>query len=152
MLMDYLGIPGDYAALRAMNQDKVLAEYGKAATHLARTYTGDCMLDTHLYNLTNGKLIPRYGDWIADYDILVLVKARPEVILERVEDDTKDRALFPAGATNADKLRLLDDLQEQTEARFYKLAEQYHLPTLVLDNSDNLSKTVDAFIAANAQL
>ncbi|HEX8226997.1 MAG TPA: ATP-binding protein [Candidatus Saccharimonadales bacterium] len=147
-LMNYLEIPGDYSALRAMNQDDVLERWGETATNLATDY-GDkpFLLDTHIMNLTNGNIVRRDGDWIARYDVLVLVHAEPSITLSRIEQDIgKDRALFPSNINNRQKLELLQKYQQETEKLFNVLTDKYNLPSLVIDNSGSIAQSVNAFI------
>jgi len=98
-LMNHLGTPGNYDALRKMNQDELLIEWGKTATHLLKKHEHeDFWLDTHILNLTNGIVRRRDGPWIGDYDALILVKARPDTILSRImADSDKDRARNGSG-------------------------------------------------------
>lgn len=147
-LMHYLGIPGDYNALRAMNQDEVLEKWAETARHLVAQY-GDkpFLLDTHILNLTHGNIIRRDGDWIAEYDALVLVKADPAIILSRILKDTdKDRALFPTGTNTDQKLATLNSYQQQTEELFQELSRRYNLPSLVIENNSDLADGVSVFI------
>lgn len=146
-LMKYLHIPSDYDALRAMDQNKVLAKWGETAHYLLEEYgSAPFLLDTHILNLTNGKIIRRDGKWIQNYDVLVLVKAEPKTILARISQDTaKDRALFPSGLSYDQKLATIDNYQKETEKSFYELCEQYHLPHLILQNDSTLDDGVATF-------
>lgn len=147
-LMRHLGISGDYAALRAMDQEKVLSEWGEMAARLVAEH-GDqpFLLDTHILNLTKGKVIRRDGDWIARYDALILIKARPATILARIRQDAaKDRALFPAGMSDREKVVMLEEYQAETEQLFRELSARYGLPSLIIQNDSSLSDGVAAFI------
>lgn len=146
-LMQQMGIPNDYDALRKINQDDVLAEWAKTANNLTNKYkTEDFLLDTHILNLTNGKVIRRDGSWIAKYDALVLVKAQPVTLLSRiVADSGKDRALFTLGMDEAEKIKTLIEYQDETEKLFSELSKNYELPSLVIENDRELDYTVEAF-------
>ena len=146
-LMEYMGIPGDYQALRAMDQDKVLEQWAIVAKQIVADY-GDkpLLLDTHIMNLTNGNIMRRDGEWIASYDALVLVKADPSTVLARVQKADKDRALFPPDISDSQKLNMLDAYQQQTESLFYSLSKHYNLPTLTIQNDGDLAAAADAFI------
>jgi adenylate kinase len=148
-LMEYLDIPGDYDALRAMNQDEVLEKWQETAERLVEKY-GDTpfFVDTHIMNLTHGKIIRRDGDWIAKYDAMILVKADPAVILSRILQDTdKDRALFPAGLNNSEKLAMLDNYQRETEELFHELCQKYNVPGLVIENNASLVEGVRTYLS-----
>jgi len=135
-LMEYLGIPGDYDALRSMDQGLVLERWQETAEQLAKR-PQSFMLDTHIMNLTHGQVIRRDGPWIADYDALMLVTADPAVILERVtQDASRDRALFPENISYTEKMTMLSDYQEQTKQLFGVLAAQFGLPSVVIVNDD----------------
>ncbi len=146
-LMKYLSIPGDYAALRAMNQDEVLMKWGETAQHLLKEYDSKpFLLDTHILNLTNGTIIRRDGEWIQNYDALVLIKAEPKTILARISQDiAKDRALFPSGLSHEQKLNMLDKYQDETEKLFYELCELYRLPHFIIQNDSTLDDGVATF-------
>lgn len=151
-LMERLGIPGDYEALRDMDQDEVLTKWGETAEQLLQTF-GDkpFLLDTHILNLTNGEIIRRDGPWIGKYDALVMIKANPSVIFSRLEHDAKDRALFSLDFGNEAKLTLLTEYQAQTEKIVRSIGEQYQIPVKVILNHD-LTTAVAAFIAFDASL
>jgi adenylate kinase len=152
-LMHYLDIPGDYAALRAMDQDQVLVKWGETAKQLVAKYSAKpFLLDTHILNLTNGKIIHRDGPWIQKYDALVLVKASAQTIFDRISRDEKDRALFAKGQDNEAKIVTLAAYQDLTERLFNELASRYCLPSCILNNNDSLDKAVDAFSAFDGQL
>lgn len=137
-LMDYLGIEGDYDALRAMDQAYVLQKWAATARKLIHEYADESfLLDTHIMNLTHGHYIRRDGPWIKDYDMLILVKADPKTILDRVmADGNRDRALFAKNTSLGQKATILADYQEQTEALFRQLAKEYNLPSKVIINND----------------
>jgi len=149
-LMRYLNIPGNYEALRNMNQNDVLIRWGETAEHLITKYGNKpFLLDTHILNLTNGNIIRRDGKWIASYDALVLVKAKPATILARVLKDTdKDRALFPEGKNDYQKLELLEHYQNETENLFRELSAKYKLPSLVIENDTKIADGVTTFISS----
>lgn len=147
-LMNYLGIPGNYNALRALNQAQVLMKWGETAVNLLDQF-GDTpfLVDTHILNLTKGAIIRRDGDWIRKYDAIVLIKAQPAIILKRVKNDaSKDRALFPDGANDDEKLSLLDIYQQETEKLFNELAALYNLPSLIINNDASIEAGADAFV------
>jgi len=147
-LMNWLGIPGDYDALRKMDQADVLNEWGETAAHLLQEYKNeDFLLDTHILNLTHGKIIPRDGPWIADYGALILIKARPATLLNRIAADAnKDRAMFTSEMDEATKLKMLDNYQNETQKLFTELSETYGLPSLVIENEKALEDSVQSFI------
>jgi adenylate kinase len=150
-LMHYLGIPGNYDALRTMDQGEVLEKWRETAEQLVEA-NGDKSLfvDTHIMNLTHGNVVRRDGDWIAKYDAMILVKAKPAVILSRVlQDAGKDRALFPAGISESEKLAMLDDYQRQTEKLFVALCREYDLPSLIIENDASIAEGVQMFVKSS---
>jgi adenylate kinase len=152
-LMRQLGIPGDYEALRALDQTRVLTEWSKTAEKLVRAHgTKPFLLDTHILNLTGGKVIRRDGPWIAHYDALVLIKAAPATIISRIVADPKERALFSANTTDEQKVAIIDDYQEKTERLFNELAIQFKLPYCVLDNDTDLKQAAEDFIRFDESL
>lgn len=151
-LMKTLGVADDYDALRKLDQDKVLKAWGETAERLIKKFSAKpFLLDTHILNLTNGRIIRRDGPWIQDYDALVMVKADPAVIFDRLEHDTKDRMLFTLDFGSAAKLTLLTEYQGQTEEIVNRLAKKYQIPTKVIVNHD-LEKAVAEFIAFDTSL
>jgi adenylate kinase len=148
-LMSYLGIPGDYDALRKIDQASVLVEWGKTAEHLVGQYAGkDLLLDTHILNLTHGKVIRRDGPWIGTYDALVLIKAQPATLLKRIEADVvKDRAMFEPDMSEAAKLALITRYQAETETLFAHLCDTYKLPSLLVNNDIAIEDSVQTFIS-----
>ncbi len=136
VLMRHLGIDGDYDALRALDQAYVLEKWAETAESLVETHRDESfLLDTHILNLTNGTVIRRDGPWIGRYDALVLVKAEPGTILQRVTQGTaRYRALFPDGIDDNKKLAIISEYQQRTEALFHELAREYALPSRVLFN------------------
>jgi len=146
-LMKTLGITGDYNALRAMNQDEVLVKWSETAERLLKEFgPKPFMLDAHILNLTRGKVIRRDGPWIGDYDALVMIKSNPAVIFDRLEHDTKDRALFTLDFGNEAKLTLLTEYQAQTEKIVKHLSQKYELPLKIIENHD-LDKATAEFVA-----
>jgi len=151
-LMTYLGIPNNYDALRALNQDEVLVKWGETAVALIDKNSDESfLLDTHIMNLTNGKIIRRDGSWIGEYDALIMVKADPETILYRVENDSKQRALFPSDINRNEKLLMIDTYQQRTESLCQDLGQEYSIPTYIITNN-NLEKATSEFIAIHTCL
>lgn len=152
-LMKRLGIAGDYAALRALDQTEVLHEWAKTAEELVHEYSrAPFLLDTHILNLTNGKVIRRDGPWIATYDAIILVKADPGIILTRITADPKERALFSPRISDEQKLAIITDYQNQTEHLFNELAKRFNLPSCVLDNNGDIAQAAEDFVRFDQEL
>lgn len=147
-LMGRLRIPGNYTALREMDQADVLAEYGKMAAELPEQYGDkDFLLDTHILNLTNGKVISRDGPWMAKYDALVLIKAQPTTLLKRIESDIdKDRAMFSPDMSQEEKLKMIASYQAETEQLFTDVRDKFALSSLIIDNNSTVEDSVRHFI------
>ena len=151
-LMTYLEITNNYDALRALNQDEVLVKWGETAVALIDKNSDESfLLDTHIMNLTNGKIIRRDGPWIGKYDALIMVKANPETILSRIENDSKQRALFPSDINHNEKLLMIDTYQQRTESLCQELGQEYSIPSYIITNN-NLDKATSEFIAIHTRL
>ena len=140
VLMDWLGIPGDYKALRALSQDHTLAEWGK----LVESYFADPakhlrLIDTHLLNILHGRLTDRRGDWYGKLDGIVLVTTDPETIYQRVEADhgIRDRALFPEGLSDKEKREVLYRYVEKTRLAYEEVLVTYGIKGCVIENTEN---------------
>ncbi|MBI2798099.1 AAA family ATPase [Candidatus Saccharibacteria bacterium] len=144
-LMEALGIPGDYDKLRAMDHSVTTAAFGKLVQEQSKKHR-NLIIDAHYMNLKHGKFYPVWGDWLSSVDALVLVEAPASAILERIElDPSKDRALFPAGATEKQKLSLLKALISTSKDVFLDCANQYNKKSLIIENTDP-TKALDKFI------
>lgn len=140
LLMDAHGIAGDYEELRRMSQEHLRPVYSAAMGRLlAEPVEHARILDSHFLYIRKGEVHPSTEDWIGDFDAVVLVYADPETSWKRIRADHKerDRALFPEGLSDIEAKAMYADYIEQTIAEFDRIAAEYQLPHLLLDNSHN---------------
>lgn len=138
--MEYLGFPGDYDKLRAL--DPVVRRQSLADLMEEIIKTGqktECQIvDSHYLNLTYGKIETRTGPWLAGFDALVLITAPVDTIIERLKQDghLRDRALFSVDTPQEEERGILETYIEETEKEFYRLADQFGLPASQIENID----------------
>ncbi|HSX42300.1 MAG TPA: ATP-binding protein [Candidatus Saccharimonadales bacterium] len=155
-LMRWLGIPGDYDALRALPREKKRVEWVKCLEKLLDDHYGhDLLVDAHYLNMIDGVVTEVVGEWIAWFDAAVLVTAPPAEILKRIEGDrARERGLFRSD--ESDKLGVLEAYQQQTRAEFCRITEGDLwdlIPNVVISHrQDKTSEAVDQFLKFDAQL
>lgn len=149
-LMEYLGIPGDYEALRRMNQTDVLSQYGKFITHiLASTSDASLLIDSHYDNLIRGQIQDRTGPWLSMCRGLIFISANSEQTLTRIEHDQAkpDRALFPEGLNREQQLKMIYDYSTYSRTKFRQTCSALRLPGVIIENRQGeLKQTVDVFL------
>ena len=149
-LVRYLGMGLDYDKLRGMDQDFTMKAWEAAAAELAQRYADKpYLLDGHILNLTEGKIIPRVGKWVGLQDALVMLKAKPETILRRLNADTsRNRDLFPSNFNEQHKLAVLEDHQQQMEQLFKQQAVQFNLPSriIMIESLESATAEFEQFI------
>lgn len=153
-LIKFLGIE-TYEQLRAIPQDQVLERYAMMVSGLLERHKNENLLfDTHLLNLTNGRIIDRTGPWIGRFDGLILIDANAEQVWRRVEaDDARERALFPENFDNGQKFKLLKEYSAATRERFVQVADKYRLPNKIITNRQNeVATAVEDFVRFDASL
>lgn len=150
-LMESLGIPGNYEALRAMDHAKSTAAFGELVEAELKK-PGDELIDGHYLNMKWGELYPVGGSWLKKVDALILVTAPTDTIFERIlADSERDRALFPADTTSGEEYKLLEEFVSETELVFETLQRATKLPYLVINNVD-IDDAAKEFIAFDNKL
>ncbi|HSX14939.1 MAG TPA: ATP-binding protein [Candidatus Saccharimonadales bacterium] len=140
-LMQQLGLaPGDYDSLHTIPQAKRLAVTQQMMENLAERRTQKVrLIDGHYLILVKGVISPIAGDWVKLLDALILIKAAPQVILDRIQKDEgwRDRELFTPEMSDQDCQALLADYGRQTEAEFDQLTQQFPIDHFILEHSDD---------------
>ena len=155
LLMDRLGIPGDYYALRAISQVKLRPEYTAAVHELFETYPAqDILLDSHYLNIRYGEIDVVAEDWLSLFDALLLVSAKPELIWQRLSNDAahRDRALLAADTTQQEQELTYLNYILQTESVFHKFAQEHKVQSFIIDNSTTPETAAQSFITYRASL
>ena len=154
--MKWLGFDGDYERLRKLDpaiKDAKLSEFISQTLNNSQAET--LVYIGHYIILVRGEIIDITREWLARFDGIVLITAKPEIILSRINKDAhdRDRALFKEGTTEEGALKTLKDYQLKEHVSFLDLADKYGIPSLVVDNSDNLvANTVFDFLQFDAKL
>ena len=154
--MKWLGFDGDYDRLRKLMpeiRDSKLAEFISQTLNKSEAET--LVYVGHYIVLVKGEIINVTRDWLARFDGIVLITARPEVILKRINDDAhdRDRALFKEGTTDQEAMKILKDYQLKEHVAFLDLADRYGIPGLVMDNSESVvANVVFKFLEFDAKI
>ena len=155
-LMKWLHIPpGDYESLRKVPREQTIKEYGALVCHeikrnLAREHPLTLVFDSHYLNLVEGRIYSSVGgNWLSAFAALVLLWAEPQTILERLtKTPNRDRRLFPKGLSRQRTLECLEDYTARTRLEFYRLANDFSLPHIIIRNENGqLDFAVEQFIA-----
>ncbi len=145
-LMEHLGIPGDYEALRELRHDDEAERKFREMMAGITARTDDLIFDGHFLNIVRGEIFPVVGPWIAEFDAILLLRISTDTALRRIEaDHTRDRALFPDGATAGERHATLDDYVAKYEAEFHRCAVEHHLASKVLDGEASTMEIVKNF-------
>lgn len=151
-LISFLGFQG-YEELRARPQAENRRDLARLMKELVQeAQTKHYLLDAHYLNLRKGEVDRITDDWIKDMSALVLVKAEPSEIYRRIMDDSKDRALLASELPPEQYIMRLRGYQEQTEAEFTELVKHYRLPSLTIENSNDITQGVETFLAFHVSL
>ncbi|TAK04715.1 hypothetical protein EPO33_01835 [Patescibacteria group bacterium] len=152
--MDYLGIPGDYDALRKLSHnDDADRKFQEMLTNIT-SRPGDVVFDGHYLNIVRGDVFPIAGSGIAGFDAILLLRISTDTVLRRIEADQhkRDRALFPDGATPEERRAILDDYIAKYEAEFNRCATGYGLKSKVLDAEKPTAEILKDFLAFDREL
>lgn len=131
-LMKWLGIPGDYEALRALPDEQKREEWARCLERLFEANQGRSLLvDGHYLNLIDGVVTSVMGEWACRFDAFVLVTAPTVDILRRIDKDSdRDRALFKLD--EPDRYGRTEQYQQQTRAEFDKEVAECAVPGLII--------------------
>jgi len=141
-LMDYLGISNDYEKLRALTQeerDTALGVYVESLLSIGDSF----LLDGHYLGLVRGEVNRITGSWITGFDRLILVSASTDDVWNRINNDERDRSLFPKNLSETEIKDMLKIYQYDTGNEFRRLGEIYDKKGFeVLNSENNLDEAV----------
>ena len=107
----------------------------------------------HLLVLIRGEIAYAAREWLARFDGIVLLTASPEVILKRIAGDERDRALFKENTPQEEAIKILKDYNLKENVEFLRVADQYGLPSLLINNSDGIEEhTISQFLDFDARV
>ena len=144
LMMEYIGFPGDYEKLRSLSkeqQDKLWSECAEAL--LSGNFGDSFLLDAHYLSLNRGKINATVGDWINNFDAIILLSAPIESIWQRITADKekRDRALFPEGISEETMKELLREHEKVTQTEFEKILKASKKPGIEIINEDGKQDT-----------
>lgn len=143
--MEYLGIPGDYDALRAMPEPEALQKLEEMLDGLLAKHK-NFIFDAHYLNLVRGKVKSVTSSYLNKFDALLLLKVSPETVLERTSKETRDRALFPEGLKDYEQFDMLRDYIDQYDQEFEHLCRSYDMPGKVLNGEGSPGQVLQEFL------
>ncbi len=144
--MAFLGIPGDYEALRALPEPYALQKLEEMVDGLVRKHEF-LVFDAHYLNLVRGKVKKVTSPYLQRFDVLLLLKVSPETVLKRTANDPRERALFPEGLSEAQEFEMLSKYIAQQDEEFERLCSTYKIQGKVLDGEHTPDEVVKEFIA-----
>jgi adenylate kinase len=150
-LMEFLGIPGDYEALRALPKDYAQQKLDEMLEKLLETKE-NFIFDAHYLNLVRGEVKKVISPVIGKFDALLLRQVPTEIILERIKADhsIRDRALFPEGLNEEEQFKMLNDYVNQYGELHEDLALEYNLPAKIL--TGEVDEAVQSFLEFDKNL
>ena len=150
-LMNIMGIPGDYEALRAASPDVAHTHFETLLEQALKKKT-DVILDCHILNLVRGEARDVSSSLMGKFDALLFLKTSPEIILQRIAGENRERALFSDTANAEGELSVLTDYARQYEAKAVELTKSYGIPLKILDGDRSPEENANTFIAFDASL
>ena len=152
--MKWLGFGNDYEKLRNLMPDIRDARMADFINKTVNENQAETLIYVgHFIVLVRGQIIHVVRDWLSRFDGVVLMKAKPAIIIQRISKDDRDRALFPEGTTDQEALKILKDYSLKENVAFLDLADRYGIPSLILDNSEGITpNTVYDFLQFDAKI
>lgn len=135
---------GDYNSLENLSDEYKDLELSKMIPFLVKEVeymTGTIWIFAgHFGRINNSTIMPAVGNWISNFDLIVLLTADPQTIIKRIKED------FNSGARKRDKLlgmiesssnplKIFTELLKQTEQISKKISSKYGVPLLKLNSS-----------------
>lgn len=151
VFMEYLGIPGDYEALRAMPEPEALKALEDMLDDLLSKHE-NLIFDAHYLNLVRGKVKSVTSDYLTKFDALLLLKVSADTVLARTKGEERDRALFPDGLNEHEQMDMLKDYIDQYDQEFEHLCRTYNLPGKVLNGEGTPEQILQGFLAFESGL
>jgi hypothetical protein len=134
--------PNDYEKLRALTKeerDAALGVYVESLLSIGDSF----LLDGHYLGLVRGEVNRITGSWIIGFDRLILVSASTDDVWNRINNDERDRSLFPKNLSETEIKEMLKMYQYDTGNEFRRLGELYDKKGFeVLNSENNLDEAV----------
>ena len=140
--LKFLGIPGDYNELRKLDDEYRKLQLNQFMSEIAASRKS-FILDSHYLIMVDGVIKSVIDEWIKQYDLLIYLTAPAEVILERLNSDNRDRALFSSN----DRLQQIHELQlflDKTKNEVNSTANKYKIPMCILETDQELMVVVNS--------
>ncbi len=152
-LMEFLGIHGDYDALRAVPEPEALNALTQMIAGLMDRHSdGGMIFDAHLLNIVRGRVKDVTPPIIHGFDVLTLIIADSAKAYARMQADGRDRALFPPVLSPHGQLLMLGEYDQKYRKKFSQVLSD-HIPvsrkpffTNVLLNHGSLEEAARSFI------
>ena len=137
LLMEQLNCSADYEKLRAFSAEEKDVAYTTVVEKICKE-KDSFLLDSHYLTLIRGKVTNMTTDRLKNFDALVLISTPIEVLWKRIQNDPRERALFPENSSAEDAKKLLANYQVQTLEEFKRAVKEYDLTGIHIQNdTDN---------------
>lgn len=144
--------PGDYDALRVMDDEYKIKEFGKLVEWTLDHFTGNTILiDSHFVRSVAEETYSVTGDWMHRMSGLVHLTALPTTVLERIHMDTKKRDSVPEGASEIHTRHILSKQIISSDQEVLACARRYNIPYCRISNS-NIDFAMCKFFAFDTQI
>lgn len=144
MLMEFLGIPDDYVALRALPMSEASPKLAEMIDKLF-SENDNFVFDAHYLNLVNGRVKRVSEDWIQKFDAIMLLDISAETALKRMANEDRDRAIFREGILDTEKLKMYTDYIDMTRKEFESIVTVRNIPHLIIDGEKEIEEKVEDF-------
>ncbi len=156
LLMCRLGIrDGDYESLRNLSTELKNKEFGEIVKSLKSDKNHNILIDAHFINLINGKEYRVVDSWISYVDVLVLVEANENEVMNRIlKDSGRNRAMFNDDVWQSKEfvIHKIHEYMLSTRTEFYNLSKKYLLPSIVIQNRENkINLGIESFLEFHNQ-
>ncbi len=132
VMMERLGIKGDYDAFRSMNENIKNTEFIKLLSEL-KNKPSKTIVTGHFVKILDGTLSPSLGPWYDICDNIVLLISNPKMVLKRIQSD--------------------DMLNKRTNRRlFSEYMKGHNLQVAFLNNAQDLSRSIFEHVSENQSL
>lgn len=152
--MKWLGFNDDYEKLRDLTptiREARLSEFISQVINKSEAET--LVYAGHFLVLIRGEILQVTRDWVSRFDGAILMKAKPEIIYERIIQDERDRALFKENTSREEALKILHDFSLKENVSFLEMVQSHGLPSVLIDNNEaNELRVVDQFLEFDAKI
>lgn len=144
--------PGDYASLRALDDEYKINEFGKLVEWTLDNFSGKAILiDSHFVRNLADETYSVTGDWMRRMSGLVHLTALPTTVLGRIQSDTKKRDSIPVVSSEATHRLLLSKQIVGSDREVLACANRYGIPYCRINNSI-MDFAVEKFFAFDTQI